>query len=872
MKKFAVAILLIFVCCIFFACENMPNGLTSELSAHLISETEITTDEPPQSEVIPATDEGSKDATDTSDSHETINGDTDLETDTDVENGATNEHASDEENTGDTNGPAEDAPTTNEPIPDTPVPDEPSEETGHEPSADTPPSEDTEHSEEPMHVHTFSAVWSFDREKHWHDATCGHDVTADVAAHLWDDGTVTTTATESKEGVMTYTCTVCRYTETAPIERLPHVHTYGDWTTENAPTCTEKGTEVCRCCACGDKKSRTIPAKGHTEAADPAVSPTCTETGLTAGSHCSVCETVLIRQTVVPAKGHAYGDYVRTKAPNCTDAGEETRTCSACGHVDARALSALGHDYRDTVTPPTCTEGGYTTHFCKRCSHTYTDENVPAKGHSPAVDPALLPTCTETGLTEGSHCSTCGVTLSARETVAAKGHSYGDYRTTAAASCTQVGEEMRTCTACGTEDTRTIPALGHAYGTVVTPPTCTTAGYTTHTCSRCGDNYTDDPTAALGHDLTEHPAKAPTCTSIGWAAYVTCSRCEMTTFETIPMTAHDYGEDGLCAVCGGEAPPTDGLRFTAAGDGTYRVSGYDGEATSVYVPRRYNGGAVTAVDAAAFAGCTSLESLTLPFVGGSADAETADTTTLFGYIFGTAEQTGCTATRQYYSSTGSAVYYIPNSLRTVRVTGGKVLYGTFYGCSDLESITLGSGVTALGKCAFWGCSSLEALTLPFVGDRADVGPMDTYQYPLGYFFGTLSYEDAAYVTQYYYAESPFAPVQASYYLPSSLRIITVSGGKVLYGAFSGCTMTFSVILGESVTSIENAAFSAATGLTEVTIPRSVTYIGNDVFAGCTALTTLRYQGTRAEWADVTKAADWAHNAPAFSVVCTDDEA
>jgi len=84
----------------------------------------------------------------------------------------------------------------------------------------------------------------------------------------------------------------------------------------------------------------------------------------------------------VAAPGHSYGDWTQTKAPTCTEKGEESRTCSACKDVQKQEVAATGHTYTSVVTAPTCTERGYTTHTCSVCGYVYEDAFVTATGHS----------------------------------------------------------------------------------------------------------------------------------------------------------------------------------------------------------------------------------------------------------------------------------------------------------------------------------------------------------------------------------------------------------------------------------------------------------------------------------------------------------
>ena len=77
----------------------------------------------------------------------------------------------------------------------------------------------------------------------------------------------------------------------------------------------------------------------------------------------------------------------------------------------------------------TCTETGNITYWhCTSCDKYFSDEYgnheisqedtiIPATGHTVVIDPAVEPTKTETGLTEGSHCSACGAILKEQEVI-----------------------------------------------------------------------------------------------------------------------------------------------------------------------------------------------------------------------------------------------------------------------------------------------------------------------------------------------------------------------------------------------------------------------------------------------------------------------
>ena len=249
--------------------------------------------------------------------------------------------------------------------------------------------------------------------------------------------------------------------------------------------------------------------------------------------------------------------------------------------------------------------------------------------------------------------------------------------------------------------------------------------------------------------------------------------------------------------------------------------------TSITIP-----GSVTSIGASAFSGCSSLTSITIPDSVTSIGEDAFYGCSLLKFVtFGENSK---------LKSIGSSAFAWCSSLTSITIPDSVTSIGSsaFSGCSSLTSITIPDSVTSIGSSAFSGCSSLESITLPFIGAKAGVTSNDAYQYPLGYIFGTSSYTGGTEVTQFYYFWSASSTTSSKYYIPSTLRSVTVTGGNILYGAFGGCSMLTSITIPDSVTSIGSSAFSGCSSLTSITVPDSVTSIGDYAFSGCSSLTSI----------------------------------
>ncbi len=152
---------------------------------------------------------------------------------------------------------------------------------------------------------------------------------------------------------------------------------------------------------------------------------------------------------------------------------------------------------------------------------------------------------------------------------------------------------------------------------------------------------------------------------------------------------------------------------------------------------------------------------------------------------------------------------IPSEYEGYPVT--QISESAFNRCSSLTSVTIPNSVTTIGQGAFSGCSSLESITLPFVGgSRNEIAVNDSTLF--GYIFGSLKYAGGN-ITQQSYLLDNFDTKYVQYYIPSSLKNVTITGVYINAFAFSGCSSLTSVTIGKEVTIIGDYSFAFCSSLT-----------------------------------------------------------
>ena len=360
--------------------------------------------------------------------------------------------------------------------------------------------------------------------------------------------------------------------------------------------------------------------------------------------------------------------------------------------------------------------------------------------------------------------------------------------------------------------------------------------------------------------------------------------------------------------------------YVEKNDGTIKVFKYLGSSTNVMVSKInnkevsevYNGcfqyksniisvtipNSVISIGESVFRGCTSLENLTIPFVGRSSTSTGFQG--VFGYIFGYTTQTAdsgytsssssfttlttgsvanavCSWTDKTYSyrvKTGGSLlfpkyttyyglrsywYYIPSSLKNVTVTGGNINTAAFCRVPNIgvifngvgtigeyafyngtpTSITMSESVTKIEENAFSGCSGLTKVNI------SDLDAWFKISFSGSSTSNPLYYAHHLYLNNTELTEitipSSITKLNANVLAgASAITSVTIPNSVTSIGssAFYNCSNLTSITIPSSVISIESSTFYGCSGLTLINIPNSVTSIGSSAFYNCSSLASI----------------------------------
>ncbi|MCL1810036.1 MAG: S-layer homology domain-containing protein [Clostridiales bacterium] len=355
------------------------------------------------------------------------------------------------------------------------------------------------------------------------------------------DSEVATEATCVDTGIMTYTSLICSYgyTEEIDLDLNNHIGEISESVIEVA-TCTEDGEAAYTCSACENTSTNPIAATGHVDDEGTVEKEaTCAEKGVMAYT-CAVCEDSYTR-SIAKTKDHVGGEGEETKSATCTEDGEMTYVCSVCNDSYVEAIPA-SHTEETVTIASTCKAKGKITVTCKECKEKLSTEEIAIDSTNHVGETykeVVTPSTCEVGGEMGIYCADCKALLNTTNQDA-KGHRWGEWQETTAATCEGKGEETRVCKNDSTHtETKPIEALGHKKTTKTVEPTCIKEGSINEICETCEKEFSNTVLEATGHkEVTD--TVAATCTANGYTK-VTCSVCDTKISNTVlNKLGHDF--------------------------------------------------------------------------------------------------------------------------------------------------------------------------------------------------------------------------------------------------------------------------------------------------------------------------------------------
>lgn len=584
-------------------------------------------------------------------------------------------------------------------------------------------------------------------------------------------------------------------------------HLWSLWTNKTVPSCEKSGIKIRECLNCSQKEEKTIAKLSHSES--DWIIDNIAGVGKNGNKHteCIYCKKQIKSETI-PAveKDHIHegSEWLVTAKADCVNDGRKVFVCS--------------------------------------CGYAVKNESIKASGHTVLIDKAVSPSCTSKGLTQGSHCSVCNVTITQQQIIAAKGHAMNSE--TKSDTSTGTNYILHYCTVCSYSYREDMPTDSEASDNEIYDANgiryylesdgnlwvsdigkCTSKNITIP--SRVGNRSVVGvySSAFTGNTDIQSVNFAEGITTIGVAAFLQCKNLKSVNFPSTLKRIENTAFSG-CSIENLILP--NGLEYI--GNGSLGVAG-----GKIVVPN-----SVQTIGNLAFAR-TAVEEVVIP-----------------GNV-----------------TLGISVFKECQSLKKVTIGNGlkTIPNQTFMKCTALAEINLPDSITFYGTNSFYGCSSLTIANLtitassgnsPFSGVK--IKNVDVYTNIASNMFSSCSisnitlHEGVTEIDQNAFVDATISNIV----LPSSLKTVDSY-------AFYRCEVDNVVFKG--AVSLGRSAFKGCT-IKTVTLP-SGSYVGQYVFVDCAYLQTITFGGTKSEWISMISIPNYGYNSSDFTevynakIICSD---